>query len=194
MKTIAAWVPTLFANKSNRRPGRGFTLVEIMVVVVIIGLLAALAVAGFTRLKVRTENNAISNDLRVFASAFETYALQNGSWPSTSPGPGQLPPEMVGAIKPEAFARAPLAGCSYVWGTNEGESASEIFATLAIAASGEDGDLGSVLTLERVKSLDEQIDDGNFTSGRVRVINNRILFFLTRPLSALDVGITTTDI
>jgi prepilin-type N-terminal cleavage/methylation domain-containing protein len=194
MKTIAAEVQKVAVNTIRGRRGRAFTLVEIMVVVVIIGLLAALAVAGFTRLKVRTENNAISNDLRVFASAFETYALQNGGWPSSSPGPGQLPPEMVGAIKPEAFARAPLAGCSYVWGTNEGESAIETFAALAIGASDEEGDLGSVLTLERVLSLDEQIDDGNFSSGRIRVINNRIVFFLTKPLSAADVGITTTDV
>jgi len=58
----------------------GFTLVEIMIVVVVIGLLAALAIPAYMRVQRRTQNSTVANDIRVFAQAFDTYATQNGGW------------------------------------------------------------------------------------------------------------------
>ena len=57
----------------------GFTLVEIMIVVVIIGLLAALAIPAFTKVQQTSLKNAVLNDLRVIASAADQYFLENGA-------------------------------------------------------------------------------------------------------------------
>jgi type IV pilus assembly protein PilA len=57
---------------ASRRPARGFTLVEIMIVVVIIGLLAALAIPAFQRVQRATRDNRFMSDLRTLAQAFET--------------------------------------------------------------------------------------------------------------------------
>ena len=56
----------------------GFTLVEIMVVVAIIALLAALAVPGFLRARRRSQASRVVNDLRLIDSAVDQYALVNG--------------------------------------------------------------------------------------------------------------------
>jgi prepilin-type N-terminal cleavage/methylation domain-containing protein len=55
----------------------GFTLVEIMIVVAIIALLAAIAVPGFLRARKRSQASDILNDLRLLSSAIDQYAIEN---------------------------------------------------------------------------------------------------------------------
>jgi prepilin-type N-terminal cleavage/methylation domain-containing protein len=62
-------------NKLNNRRG-GFTLVEIMIVVAIIALLAAIAVPGFLRARKRSQASRILNDLRMIDSAVDQYAIE----------------------------------------------------------------------------------------------------------------------
>jgi prepilin-type N-terminal cleavage/methylation domain-containing protein len=54
----------------------GFTLVEIMIVVAIIALLAAIAVPGFLRARKRSQASRIINDLRLIDSAMDQYAIE----------------------------------------------------------------------------------------------------------------------
>jgi prepilin-type N-terminal cleavage/methylation domain-containing protein len=62
-------------SKINKRRG-GFTLVEIMIVVAIIALLAAIAVPGFLRARKRAQASKILNDLRLIDSAVDQYAIE----------------------------------------------------------------------------------------------------------------------
>ena len=62
-------------NKMNKRRG-GFTLVEIMIVVAIIALLAAIAVPGFLRARKRSQATRILNDLRLIDAAVDQYAIE----------------------------------------------------------------------------------------------------------------------
>jgi prepilin-type N-terminal cleavage/methylation domain-containing protein len=62
-------------NKLNSRRG-AFTLVEIMIVVAIIALLAAIAVPGFLRARKRSQASRILNDLRMIDSAVDQYAIE----------------------------------------------------------------------------------------------------------------------
>jgi prepilin-type N-terminal cleavage/methylation domain-containing protein len=63
-------------QKLNKNRG-GFTLVEIMIVVAIIALLAAIAVPGFLRARKRSQASRIINDLRLIDSAVDQYAIEN---------------------------------------------------------------------------------------------------------------------
>jgi len=54
----------------------GFTLVEIMIVVAIIALLAAIAVPGFLRARKRSQASKIINDLRLIDAAVDQYAIE----------------------------------------------------------------------------------------------------------------------
>ena len=56
----------------------GFTLVEIMIVVAIIALLAAIAVPGFLRARKRSQASKIINDLRLVDAAVDQYAIERG--------------------------------------------------------------------------------------------------------------------
>ncbi|MFA5342746.1 MAG: prepilin-type N-terminal cleavage/methylation domain-containing protein [Kiritimatiellia bacterium] len=57
---------------------KGFTLVEIMIVVAIIGLLAAIAIPSFMRARTTSQANACINNLRQIEAAKDQYALENG--------------------------------------------------------------------------------------------------------------------
>jgi len=58
---------------------KGFTLVEIMIVVVIIGLLAAMAIPAFQKVRTNSQRGAITNNLRQLASAADQYFLESGA-------------------------------------------------------------------------------------------------------------------
>src|SRR5947199_10085495 len=60
----------------NRSQAHAFTLVEIMIVVAIIALLAAIAVPGFLRARKRSQASRIINDLRLIDSAVDQYAIE----------------------------------------------------------------------------------------------------------------------
>ena len=59
---------------------RGFTLIEILMVVVIIGILAALAIPKFSRSRSMTYSASIRSDLRTLSVAQEDYFLQYNSY------------------------------------------------------------------------------------------------------------------
>ena len=60
------------------RDNRGFTLVEIMIVVAIVGLLAALAVPGFVKARKQSQGRRIMNDCRQMDAAIDQWSVNSG--------------------------------------------------------------------------------------------------------------------
>jgi type IV pilus assembly protein PilA len=64
--------------KTSVRSSKGFTLVEIMIVVVIIGLLAAMAIPAFQKVRTSSQDKAVLNNARQLGAAADQYFLENG--------------------------------------------------------------------------------------------------------------------
>ena len=77
-------------TKTNRKSG--FTLVEIMIVVAIIGLLAAIAIPNFVRARSTSQNNACINNLRLIDGAKQQWAREAKKSSADSPTGANLQP------------------------------------------------------------------------------------------------------
>lgn len=66
------------AHNTLTRDNRGFTLIEIMIVVAIIGLLAALSIPAFVKARKQSQGRRILNDCRQMDSATNQWALETG--------------------------------------------------------------------------------------------------------------------
>ena len=62
----------------NTKHNKGFTLVEIMIVVVIIGLLASMAIPAFQKVRTSSQDKAVLNNARQLSAASDQYYLENG--------------------------------------------------------------------------------------------------------------------
>ncbi len=84
-------------NKKTSRKS-GFTLVEIMIVVAIIGLLAAIAIPNFVRARTQSQKQACINNLRQVDSAVQTWALEKNQNAGASVAFTDIQPYLKNAV------------------------------------------------------------------------------------------------
>lgn len=144
---------------------RGFTLVEILVVVVIISLLAMLSIPALQMVQRRARSSAVINDFRVFATAFQTYAHEQGSFPAEA-DVATVPAGMETALKSESWLRVTPIGGHYNWENNQMHFGNRYKAAIAINAT---GDAPLTLDVNQFTDIDRAIDDGDLYNGNFRL-------------------------
>ena len=90
--------------KWNRSHSAGFTLIEIMVVVVILGILGALIVPNIIGRPDEARVTAARADIQQIGNALELYRLDNGSYPSNDQGLSALVEEPSGYPEPRNWS------------------------------------------------------------------------------------------
>ena len=135
----------------------GFTLVEIMIVVAVIALLAAIAVPGFTRARKRAQNAKFINALRIGSDAADLYAIENNGKYPPDVSRGIVPPELASYLDPtfDWTASTPIGGR---WDWEFGVHS--VQAAISVVEGPDD--------VERMTEIDRQYDDGNLDTGRFR--------------------------
>lgn len=87
--------------KSLKKLQQGFTLVEIMIVVAIIGLLVAIAIPNFIKSRDTARRNLCINNLRLIDHAKEQWAIENDATADQTPLQGALEEYMRGEKWPK---------------------------------------------------------------------------------------------
>lgn len=159
---------------------RAFTLVEIAVVVMILGLLISLALPGYRKITLKSRATAVVSDLRTFSAAFGGNSMQNGSWIADTGVPGEIPPGMVIADGKEmsiAFTRPTPIGGKYLWVSNDPSDSTYGKAAIAITTDG-----AAQLTddLDLLEMVDRMIDDGDLSSGNLQRVGPALVYVLEK--------------
>lgn len=133
---------------TGRRTGRrtkGFTLIEIMMVIVILGILGVLIVPNIIGRGDQARRVAAESDLRAIANALDLYRLDNGVYPSTTQGLNALVSKPSGFPEPRRWGPEPYLKKAPVdaWGNpfvyvNEGRN----FELRSLGADGAEGGEG----------------------------------------------------
>lgn len=151
---------------------RAFSLIELLVVVVVIGILAAIVVPNTINAGDSARIAATSEDFQAIERAVEAYRNTNGRWPADV-NQATLPPELASYfIKANPFNKTVPVGGVYDY---EGATSSRGPRISIRSATGNPGPSDAMAT-----DLDEFMDDGNLESGKLRKAGGVTYYTITR--------------
>jgi prepilin-type N-terminal cleavage/methylation domain-containing protein len=149
----------------KRKPAKGFTLVEIMITMMIIGLLATIALPGLKRARENAANARFASDLHVASGAFDEFAISNRGYP-TDATPGVVPTGMTEYLSKMRWNQDTSLGGQWDWDYRVFGVKAGISVYQPTASTGQ------------IQRLDELIDDGNPNTGNFRSRSSGYIYVL----------------
>jgi prepilin-type N-terminal cleavage/methylation domain-containing protein len=150
---------------NNQESRRGFTLVEIMIVVIIIGLLAAMAIPAYHNSQKNAKSATFINDVRTYSAAAEVFSLETGDFPEDV-GPGIMPMGLGEYIPTMKWtAETPIGGR---WDFVKNDKG-------IVSGFGASGHTASNAQLMHIE---QKWDDGNLSTGKLRSLDGGYYYVL----------------
>ena len=144
-----------------------FTMIEIVVMVIVIGIMAAVAVPKFIDSATESKVSATAEDLRLIETALGMYYARHGQYPRDL-NRVQAAEAFDSFFKSEnAFEiEVPIGG---VYSYEAPPTTSQVQVSISPSAS-------SAFKQKDAEQLDEYIDDGNLSTGSLRLQGNRLYY------------------
>ena len=142
------------------------TLFEILIVVAIIGLLAALVIPAYLKATREAQDSRFTADLRTLSGVLEAYRMDSGDWPAevaTSVWPPGIYPYFMHRF---AWEKPSSIGGNWDW-----ENGTRSYKA-CIAVVGPDR------TAAQMQTIDARCDDGNLNTGAMRQDGNDLVFIM----------------
>ncbi len=138
----------------------GFTLIELMLVISIIGILSTIAIPNYLDYRKKSQITEIAVNLKNFEKAFITYAIDQGDFPADTHLVLPDVPIMSKYINPVVWSKTTALGGNYNW---EGPD-SYPYAGIALFAS--------TASQSDLIQLDHMVDNGDLSQGKFRQTPN----------------------
>lgn len=138
-------------NAINKK--KGFTLIELMIAIVIVGILSSIAVPFFRKYVRASRATTFANDIRLLSDAGNQYALESGTWINTS-APGSYPPELQGYFSERKFELGSSLGGEWLFDRYDD---SDFTSAVGVDSPAEG--------VEVFAMVDKLIDDGDLSTG-----------------------------
>jgi len=155
-------------NAITSRHHRGFTLIEILIVVTILGILASIVIALFNTTTEDAQRTAFISSGRVFSNAAQRFELDNGG-PLEDASSGVLPVGFDPYVQESRWGETPIGG---VWDTELNSFG--IVSALGVHFEGTGKTRDDIFMAE----VDQAIDDGDLATGSFRKLASDRYYFV----------------
>ncbi len=143
----------------------GFTLVELMIVVAIIGMLTVLAVPSFVRARREVQTNIFISEIKMAVAAFTQYSIEHNAYPPDTT-PRVIPPGMAPYLEKMRWTERTSIGGYWDWDYEQFGFKAGVSVYLPGRSAAE------------MEKIDARIDDGDLNTGNFRRRNQGYIYII----------------